>query len=189
MKIILGITLCWLLTGDASAQRGGMGGGFRGGLGGFHGAAGRFGSRAAVRFIGNRSFRGDGFLSYGLGYPAYYGDYGLPSGDFSQSAPSNIVLVPVLPPAPEPPPPPPPPARPVMHEYQWPNTNQTDTAAAFSIVTNDKMTHYATMVWVDGDQVRFITPRGDSSQLSRASISHDLTYQANPGKNLKAWLP
>ena len=195
MKILLGvITLCWLFAGDVMAQRGGRGGGFRGGFGGFHGGfgsfrghAGRFGRGAGERFLGNGSLFGNGLSDYGLGYPTYYGDYGAPMGDVNQSAPGNVIVVPVLPP--EPPPPPPPPARPVIHEYQWPNTSSEDTATTFAIVTKDNVTHYATMVWIDGDQLRFIDSHGGSGRLSRASISHDLTYQANSGKNLKAWLP
>jgi hypothetical protein len=187
MKILLELGVCCLLAGSATAQRGGMGGGFRGGSGGFSGVAGRFGGRAG-RFIGNRSYFGGGLLNYGSGYPAYYGgDYWTPISDASESAPGNVIIVPVLPP--EPPPPPPPPARPVIHEYHWPTVNSNDTATVFSIVLNDKTVHYATMVWIDGEQLRFINSRGGSGQISRASISRDLTYQANPGKNLKAWLP
>ena len=151
-----------------------MGGGFRG-SGGFRGGAGRYNGRAGVRFIRNRSFFGEGLSNYGWGYPGYYaGDYGTPIGDASESAPSNVIVVPMLPP--EPPPPPPPPARPVMHEYHWPAVNSDDKAATFSIVTNDKTVHYATMVWVDGDHLYFINQRAGSSHISRVSISRDLTY-------------
>jgi len=190
MKMPLELILCSLLVGNALAQRGRMGGGFRGGFGGFRIGTRTFSGRAGVRFIGNRFSSGAGFSNSGWGYPAYYGDdHGTPIGDAGQSAPGTIVLVPVSPPAPEPPPPPPQPARPVIHEYSWPNVNPNDTAAVFSIVTNDKTVHHATMVWIDRDQLHFVNPNGSSGQLSRASISTDLTYQANPDKNLRSWLP
>ena len=174
---------------------GGMGGRFRGGLGGFRGGIGggihrgfgRFG-RINQHFIDNRFFLGGGLAYYGWGFPAYYADYGTPYADVSQSEPS-VIMLPVLPPAPEPPPPPPPPVTPVMHEYQWPDANQDDTATVFSIVTNDHKVHYATMVWSDGNLLRFTTRDGTTDQVLRSSISRDLTYQANAGKNLRAWLP
>ena len=188
MKILAGVTLYCLLTGNAAGQRGGIGGGMRGGIGGFRGTADRFGGRAGSRFIGNRSFFERGLSNYGWPYPAYYGgDSAMPVGDASESVQGTVILVPLLPP--EPPEPPPPPARPVMHEYHWPASNSDDAVAVFSIVTNDKRIHYATMVWIDGDELSFVDSHGGTGRIPRSSISRDLTYKANPGKNLKPWLP
>ena len=199
MRLFLGIGLCFLLAGSAEARGGGggfrgggMGGGFRGGFGGFpgrfgsfRGGFGRFGRGFNQSFIGNGfyggGYWGGGFFDSGWGYP---GDYGPPAPDQMQSGPRVIVV-----PPPAPPPPPEPPANPVIREYHWPNSDQDPSTPYFSIVTNDRATHYATMVWSDGDLLRFTTPNGTTSQVSRSSISRDLTYQANPRKNLKAWLP
>jgi hypothetical protein len=198
-----------LLTGTSIAQRGGMGGVFRGGgmagfRGGFGGMAqgrvfggggfrggfpGRFGSfRVGVRPVlggrGNQSFIGNGF--YGGGYggfldSGYPTDFGMPAPDQRQLGPSVIVVPPPMPPEP--------PTNPVIREYQWPNSDQGASTAYFSIVTNDRATHSATMVWSEGNLLRFTTPEGTTNQIVRSAISRDLTYQANPGKNIKAWLP
>lgn len=76
MRVSLGIALCGLLVGSATAQRGGMGGGFRGGFGGmgqaraFVGGSfrGGFGGFAGFRpgfnrgFVGNPFFPGNRFF-------------------------------------------------------------------------------------------------------------------------------
>jgi hypothetical protein len=201
------IALCCLLTGMSIAQRGGMGGGFRGGgMGGFRGGSGgmapgrvfggggfrggfrgRFGGfRVGFgRFgRGNQSFIGNGF--YGGGYGGFV-DSGYPT-DFGMPAPDQRQLVPSVTVVPQPMPPEPP-ANPVIREYQWPNSDQDASTTYFSIVTNDRATHSATMVWSEGNLLRFTTPEGTTSQIVRSSISRDLTYQANAGKNIKAWLP
>ncbi len=196
MRVLLGIALCFLVAGSAEARGGrggfgGMAGGFRGGFpgrfggfrggfphrfGGFRGGFGRFG-RGNQSFIGNGFFGGGdwggGFADPGPGYPA---DFGIPA-----PGPSVIVVPPPMPLEP--------PANPVIREYHWPNSDQDASTPYFSIVTNDRTTHYATMVWREGNLLRFTTPGGTTSQIVRSSISRDLTYQANPGKNVKAWLP
>jgi hypothetical protein len=130
---------------------------------------------------------GDGFLDYGGGY----GDYGGGYGNDAFPAPGQIPSFPLVMvvPALNPPEPPPPPARPVILEYHWPASNQDASAPLFSIVTSDRAVHYATMVWIDGNLLRFTTRNGTMEQVLRSSISRDLTYQANTGKNLKPWLP
>jgi hypothetical protein len=171
------------------------GGGFRGG---FRGGFGRFGRvfpsqvgrfpRNTFRFgrfnqFGNGNmgggFFGGGFGDSGFGYPV---DFGALPYDQSQAGPSVVVM-----PPPPPPEPPPPPANPVIREYNWPNT---DTGSpVFLIVTNDRTVHEATMVWSDGGSLLFTTPAGTTGRVPRSSISRELTRQANPGKNLIAWLP
>jgi hypothetical protein len=97
MRVSLEIALCLLLAGSAMAQRGGMGGGFRGGMGGFGQARGfngggfRGGFRGFggfrpgfnQRFFGNRFFLGNRFgnrfffdrrffgFGRGFGFPAF----------------------------------------------------------------------------------------------------------------------
>jgi hypothetical protein len=163
--------------GGFPSRFGGFRGGFLGRFGGFRSGFGRFGR-------GNQSFIGNGF--YGGGYggfsdSGYPGDFGMPAPDQTQLDPIVIVVQPPMPPEP--------PANPVIREYHWPNSDQDATTPYFSIVTNDRATHYATTVWSEGNLLRFTTPDGTSSQIVRSSISRDLTYQANAGKNIKAWLP
>ena len=191
MRLLLGMALCCLFASPAVSQRGGGGfrGGFvpggrggsvRGGVGGLRrGHFGRFGRSWNQPFgIGYFS---DGFLDYG-------GDYGndlaIPVPDQASPFPS-VIVVPAL----NPPEPPPPPAHPVIQEYHWPASNQDSSTPFFSIVTNDRATHYATMVWIDGGLLRFTTRNGTVDQVPRSAISRDSTYQANAGKNLKPWLP
>lgn len=191
MKLLVGITLCCLLAGNAAARGGGgggrgMGGGGRGGF--RRGFRGSF-RRSVFRFgrfnqgLGNGAFSGGfsggGFFDSDGGYPV---DFGVPTSDQTQPGPRVVVVPPPAPPAA-----PPPPANPVIREYNWPNS---DTGSAvFSIVTNDRATHDATSVWIDGSSLRFTTPTGTTGQVERSSVSRDLTLQANPGKNLIAWLP
>ena len=136
-------------------------------------------------FWGNRH---DSTDHRGWGFPAYYGGYfqtDLPPEP--GPVPNVIVLVPVVQPSPETPTPPAP-ARPVMHEYQWPNQDSA-LSAAFSIVSSDGTVHYATMVWIERTTLRFTTPGGGAAQLPLASVSRAHTELANAEKNLKLPLP
>jgi len=212
MKTTLGLLLICLLTGSAGAQRGGAGGGFhggagfrggfgpgrggfgpsrggfgpgrggfgpgRGGLGGFrHG----FGRGVNQPFFGSGLYGGlDGSYDFGWGYPVDFGPVSPPD-----EPRTGVIIVPAL----SPPEPPAPPANAVIREYHWPNSPQDVATPFFSIVTTDRAVHYATMVWADGNMLRFTTREGSSGQVPRSSISRDLTYQANTNKNLRAWLP
>ncbi|HLK65233.1 MAG TPA: hypothetical protein VKU19_17455 [Bryobacteraceae bacterium] len=84
--------------------------------------------------------------------------------------------------SPYPPPPPTPPVTPVTHEYNW--LAEVNTSATFSIVTTSGTVYLATMVWVDGDNVRFNSVDGGVRELALASVSRSLTQTANAQKNL-----
>jgi hypothetical protein len=182
MRLFVGIALCCLLAGSATAMGGGFHGGFRGGSGGgfrrgsrgFRGRFNRFG-RFNQRF-GN-GYVGGGYLDSGWGS-------GASAADQAQAEPGVIVVAPPMPLEP-----PPPPVSAVVREYHWPNSDQVATSPVFSIVTNDRAIHYARMVWINGNLLRFTTRSGSTDQVLRSSISRELTYQANAGKNLTAWLP
>ncbi len=88
---------------------------------------------------------------------------------------------------PDPPPPPTPTVTPVTHEYNWPA--EGNTPATFSIVTTSGTVYLATMVWVDGDNVRFNSVDGGVRELALASVSRSLTQTANAQKNLNLPLP
>jgi hypothetical protein len=202
MRLFLGVTLFCLLAGNAMTQRGGGGGGFRGGVGGGFGGGVDGGFRSRLSGLRGRpeSFRGGsgrfdrginqtfgigydvgGFSDYGWGYSV---DFGTPAADQTPARPSVIVIPPLNPPAP-----PPPPAHAVISEYHWPTLDEDASAAVFSIVTSDGAIHCATMVWMDGNLLRFTTCNGTMDQVLQSSISRDRTHQANVGKNLKVWLP
>ena len=87
----------------------------------------------------------------------------------------------------EPPAPTPPPPTPVVHEYHWPE--QENTSAKFSIVTNSGAEYLATMVWVEGDNLRFNSVDGGTRQILLTSVSRPLTQIANARKDLKLPLP
>ena len=176
---------------NAIAQRGG------------HGGAGMArpgrpifaGGRASNPFRFNRSrfgFGAGGFgwglPGFGWGFPDYFGDYAPPANGWgADDGPGNIVLMPV-PVAVEPPPPPPPPARPVMHEYHWPQSANMPFQP-FSIVTKDGKVYAATMVWTQGDTIHFNVWNGGVDVMPLASISRELTEAANDKKNLHLPLP
>ena len=84
--------------------------------------------------------------------------------------------------SPEPPPPPPPPVTPVLHEYNWPE--QVTTSATFSIVATSGTVYLATMVWVEGGNVRSNSVDGGVGHIPLSSVSRSLTEAANGQKNL-----
>jgi len=79
------------------------------------------------------------------------------------------------------------PATPVVHEYHWPD--QGYSSAAFSIVTTNGTEYLATMVWVEGQNVRFNSVDGGTRQVPLISVSRSLTQIANAHKNLYLPLP
>ena len=81
----------------------------------------------------------------------------------------------------------PPPAAPAVRDYHWPE--QEDTSATFSIVTNSGAEYLATMVWVEGDNLRFNSVDGGTRQIPLTSVSRPLTQVANARKDLKLPLP
>jgi hypothetical protein len=83
--------------------------------------------------------------------------------------------------------PPPPPAKPVIHEYTWPEP--ANTSATFSIVTTSGAEYLASMVWVEDGVVHFNCVDGTIRRISMASISRPLTEAANAQKNLNLRLP
>jgi hypothetical protein len=87
----------------------------------------------------------------------------------------------------DPPAPTAPPPTPVVHEYHWPD--QGNTSATFSIVTDSGAEYLATMVWVDGETLRFHSADGGTRQLPLTSVSRHLTQIANARKDLKLPLP
>lgn len=87
----------------------------------------------------------------------------------------------------EPPAPTAPPPTPVVHEYHWPE--QGNNSATFSIVTNSGAEYQATMVWVEGDNLRFNSVDGGTRQIPLTSVSRPLTQVANARKELKLPLP
>jgi hypothetical protein len=88
---------------------------------------------------------------------------------------------------PEPPPPATPPPTAVVHEYHWPEP--VNIPAAFSIVTHGGIEYLATMVWVEGDNLRFNSVDGGTKQVPLTSVSRPLTQIANARKDLKLPLP
>jgi hypothetical protein len=151
-------------------------------LGGFRNGFGRFGRGGNRQFFGNGFYGGlGGFYDSGWAYPEDFG----PMSPYPDQPRTGVIIVPSL----SPPEPPAPPANPVIREYHWPTSAQDAATPFFSIVTADRKVHYATMVWVDGNLLRFTTREGAAGQVPRSSVSRELTYQANANKNVKAWLP
>jgi len=190
--ILVGMLNAMLVPTWLAAQRGGGSGGGRG-----TGVAGRLAPppagpiNRAPRLDGSGQNllrgRGDSYAYDGLGWSGYpyFGDYGyLPGynhpGD--QSPAANIVVEPVQNWAPDPP------ARPTVHEYQWP-TSEDNPAAVFSIVTKDGTVHRAIAVWAQDGAVCFFTPEGAGGQLPIGTVDRERTQQLNAAHRLKLPLP
>jgi hypothetical protein len=206
MKTLLIATLAigGVVYTDLNAQRGGGGGGARGGATGIPGGGrggmptGRIGN-AWDRSLYNRPGRqGLGYMGYGwgygangLGYPAYYSDSGWPAtyGDENQAPPSVVVVMPAqAPPEPPPPPPPPEPARPVVHDYTWPGTGG-DPHATFSLVSRDGLVRRAVAVWVQDNQIGYTAADGSSGRLPQAVLDCGTTNRLNAENKLRLSLP
>jgi hypothetical protein len=196
------------VPGQLNAQRGGSGGGAiaRPGFGGGS-AAGRFGGATDRGWNRRPGLTGWGFGSFGWSDPAwndsrwndpgFYGNpffhdyYGSPGmyGDGYQASPAVYVLMPVqAPPEPEPPPPPPEPARPVVHEYSWPDDGG-DHHATFSIVSRDSKVDQAVAVWVQDNEVRYTKAGGSTGRMALAAIDCGATERLNTEKKLTLWIP
>jgi hypothetical protein len=121
-------------------------------------------------------------------YPAfYYDEYG-PDGIWARwldqyFAQPQVREAPPL----EPSLPPPPPPAPVVREYHW--AEQAGPPEAFSIVTSAGTEYLATMVWIEGDTIRFNSVDGGVRQIPRSSVSRSLTRDANARKHLNLPLP
>ena len=199
--LIAAIVFGGAIPAHLNAQRGGAGGagGAGGGAGGGMlgrpvfgngGSLGGRGTNAMGRGWNTRSaFSGIGYGGYGWGYSAY-SDYGWPGAyaDDTPAPPSVVVVMPMQP-APEfIPPPPPVPARPVMHEYAWPNDGG-DRQATFSIVSRDSSVYRALAVWVQDNQVRYTAADGRPGRIQPAAIDCGATDRLNAEKRLKLSLP
>lgn len=210
-KLLLGVCAAGtLLVPQVFAQRGGIsgvGGGMPAGRGGgvgrqiptalpWHGRGG--GWRGGFN---NGVFNNGGFNNGGFGFTApiagFLGGFGGVGGFYSDlfgpsfaeeppAAPSVIVIAPPVPP--EPPPPPPPPAQPVIRNYHWPESPQTQ-AQTFSLVGRDGAVHQAIAVWVQDGEMRFATPKGSMERLPLRAMDRDATQRLNTEKGLTLWLP
>ena len=81
-----------------------------------------------------------------------------------------------------------PPARPTVHEYQWPNS-EDNPAAVFSIVTGDSTVHRAIAVWAQDGMICFFTPEGVVGHLPIGTVDRERTQQLNAVHDLKLPLP
>jgi hypothetical protein len=184
-----------VLPAGSAAQRGAVHGGVSSGTG-FLRSSGTARSRGFVRAFPTtnrfgRSFRRFG-PSYGYGY--WGGGYGLGPwpdygylGDYGQESEPNPNAVAM--PAPmgwAPMPRPEPPARPVVHDYNYP---EGDASAVFSIIAKDGSTRSASAVWVEDGVVHYITPEGVGGRLPLGNIDRQATSRANGEKHLRLWLP
>src|SRR6185369_4780939 len=151
------------------------------------------------RGLSNRfGWQGFGSLNYGWGYgtngwgyPAYYSDSAWPEtyGDGNETPPSVVLMMPMQAPAePLPPPPPPEPARPVIHEYAWPDAGG-DPHATFSIASRDGQVRSAVAVWVQGNEVGFTAADGRAGRMPQASIDCGVTQKLNAESKLRLSLP
>jgi hypothetical protein len=98
-----------------------------------------------------------------------------------------VPIVVMAPPAPLPPPPlpPPAPARPVMHEYRWPDPAPRKAAApAFLLVLTDSAVRLAVAAWQQDDEVHFLTPEGTSGVARLDAIDRDATRRLNADRGL-----
>jgi hypothetical protein len=191
------IALCTIsvITPQLAAQRGGIHGGggrpivpFRQGFGRTNFTGQHFGDAS---FIGNGRFFGNFGSLFPWTYPAFYWDEYGPDGLWARTVDQYFAQR-SLPPEPsqEPPslpPPPTPPPTPLIREYHWPD--ETRPPAAFSIVTTAGAEYLATMVWVEGDTIRFNSVDGGVRQIPRSQVSRSLTRAANAQKHLNLPLP
>jgi hypothetical protein len=192
-----GLLIAAMMMGGAvpahlNAQRGGAGGGGVGhpGFGAGGSAAGRAGNTLNRGGNHRPGLTGAGYGAYGWSYPGFYGDYGWPGtyDDEYQASPGVVVVMPVLPPPEAPPPPPPDPARPVMHEYNWPDDGG-DRRETFSIVSRDSSIHQAFAVWVQDSELRYTAVDGSTGRMTPAAIDCNASERLNAEKKLKVWLP
>ena len=182
------IALCTisLVTSHLSAQRGGIHVG-RGNAAPSRPVFGR--TNFGTRNFGSGRFGGFGSV-FPWVYPGglYYDDYYGPDGLWARTLDQYFAQQPLQPEPPlELPAPPPPPPTPVVREYHWPE--ETRPPAAFSIVTSAGTEYLATMVWVEGDTIRFNSVDGGVRQIPRSSVSRSLTRAANAQKHLNLPLP
>ena len=84
--------------------------------------------------------------------------------------------------------PPPEPARPVMHEYAWPDAGG-DPHATFSIASRDGLVRSAVAVWVQGNEVGFTAADGRAGRMPQASIDCGATERLNTQNKLRLSLP
>lgn len=119
---------------------------------------------------------------YGWGYPAAFDGYDEPSYSDVISIPEQESCGPILIQ------PPPQPARPEMHEYKWPESNG-DTAATFVLLLTDGSVHHAIAVWIQNDDLYYITPEGTEGRLAPNSINREGTRTANAARHLTLSLP
>jgi hypothetical protein len=147
-------------------------------------------NRLGRQGLGSLSY-GWGYGANGLGYPAFYSDSAWPAtyGD-GYEAPSSVMLMMPMqsPPVQLPPPPPPEPARPVMHEYTWPDGGG-DSHATFSIASRDGSVRSAVAVWVQGNEVRFTAADGRAGRVLQSAIDCGTTETLNAQNKLRLSLP
>jgi hypothetical protein len=211
--LIAAVAIGGVIYSDLNAQRGGggargggatvrPGGNFGGNPGGNRSGmpAARFGNglnrggwnrglsnRFGPQGLGSLNY-GWGYGTNGWGYPAFYSDTAWPApyGDGYEAPPSAVLVMPMQ--TPPEPPPPPEPARPVMHEYAWPEAGG-DPHATFSIASRDGLVRSAVAVWVQGNEVGFTAADGRAGRVSQASIDCGATERLNTQNNLRLSLP
>jgi hypothetical protein len=194
-EFVIAVMLAVLaIPGPLKAQRGGRGGGAiaRPGFGGGSGA-GRFGGAMDRGWNRRPGLTGSGFGSYGWSDSGFYGDpfyqdWAGTNGDGYQPAPPVYLVMPFQTPPEPAPAPPPEPARPVIHEYSWPNDG-ADHPAAYSIVSRDSSVHRAVAVWVQDNEVRFTGAGGTTGRIAPAAIDCKATARLNADNKLRLWLP
>jgi hypothetical protein len=100
-----------------------------------------------------------------------------------------MLMMPMQAPAePQPPPPPPEPARPVVHEYAWPDAGG-NPHATFSIASRDGLVHSAVAVWVQGNEVGFTAADGRTGRVTQTAIDCGATQKLNAQNKLSLSLP
>jgi hypothetical protein len=124
---------------------------------------------------GDKGFRDSGYAAD----PYFYKDVApVPPG-------ANAVVVPrpaerVM----EPPEAPSPPVQSETREYRWPPSTNHSSATTFSIVSVDGRVQSATLVWVEGDTLSFITPDGSQVKMPVSSVDREATNWRNTEHHL-----
>lgn len=83
------------------------------------------------------------------------------------------------------------PANPVIQEYKWDQAapGPEDQAATFTIALKDGSKRYATMAWVQNNQLYYLDSECHQQVLAANIIDRDTTERLNRQKNLNLSLP
>ncbi len=121
----------------------------------------------------------------------YWGGYGAYPAAISPQMTNIVVMQP--PPAQIAPAPAPTPVRAAVREYK---DFQESAAPApevelqyFVLVMKDGSGPEAALVWIQGSELRYVTPEGDQVRVPAGSVDREATRQLNRARNLNLRLP